>query len=98
MALLNVHRDFGRDNDVVIAEGAHLSAAVTTKADRGHVHLLCLLDALQDIFRVSRSGNSQENVAGLAQGLYLTREDAVKGKVIAGGRNNRTVSGKCHCA
>jgi hypothetical protein len=49
MGLLDVHRDGGGDDDVVVAEGAHLAAVVASEADGGDVRFFCLMEGLEDV-------------------------------------------------
>lgn len=49
VALLDVHRHAGRNDDVVIAEGLHLASSVAGKADGGDLHLSGLMEGLDDV-------------------------------------------------
>ena len=49
VALLDIHGGVGRDDDVVITEIAHLSAAVAAETDGDDVHLAGLVEGLEDV-------------------------------------------------
>ena len=71
VALLDVHGGVGGDDDVVVAEVAHLSAAVAAEADGDDVQLAGLVKGFEDVGGVAGGGDAQEDVAWLAEGFDL---------------------------
>jgi hypothetical protein len=94
VGLLDVHRDFGGDDDVVVAEVGHFASAVAGKADGGDVHLFGLMKGIEDVGGVAGGGDAEEDVAGLAEGFDLAREDVVEAEVVAGGGKDGGVGGE----
>ena len=94
VAFLDVHGDVGGDDDVVIAEVPHLTAAASAEADGDEVHLAGLMEGLEDIGGVAGGGDAEEDVAGLTEGFDLTREDAIEAEVVAGGGKDGGVGGE----
>jgi hypothetical protein len=94
VALLNVHRDGGGDDDVVVAERAHLAAFVAGEADGGDAHFFGLMESLEDVGGVAGGGDTEEDVAGLAEGLDLAGEDTLVAEVVADGGEDGRVGGE----
>ena len=95
VGLLDVHGDVGRDDDVVVAEGAHGSAAVSGEADGGDALGVGLIDGVDDVGRVAGGGDAEEDVAGLSECFDLAGEDEVEAEVVAGGGEDGGVGGEC---
>jgi hypothetical protein len=94
VAFLDVHGDVGRDDDIVIAEVPHLAAVVAAEADGDEVHLAGLVEGLEDVGGVARGGDTEEDVAGLAEGFDLSRKDAIEAEVVAGSGKYRGICRK----
>jgi len=94
VALLDVHGGGGGDDDVVVAEVAHLAAAVAGEADGGDVHLLGLMEGVDDVFGVAGGGDAEEEVAGLAEGFDLALEELIEAEVVADGGEDGGVGGE----
>ena len=94
MRLLDVHGDGGGDDDVVVAEGAHLAAVVAGEADGGDADFFRLVEGGEDVFGVAGGGDGEEDVAGLAKGFELAREDCVEAVVVGGGGEDGAVGGE----
>jgi hypothetical protein len=92
--LLDVHGNGGGDDDVVVTEGAHLAAIVTREADGGDVHFFGLVEGLENVGRVARGGDAEEDVAGLAEGFELAGEEVVEAEVVAGSGEDGGVGGE----
>jgi hypothetical protein len=85
VGLLDVHGDVGGNDNVVLAEGAHLAAVGSGEADGGDVLLVGLLEGGDEVFGVSGGGDAEEDVAGLAEGFDLAGEDGFVAEIVAGG-------------
>jgi hypothetical protein len=94
VGLLDVHGDAGGDDDVVVAEGAHLAAAVPGEADGGDADEPGLSEGSEDVFGVAGGGDAEEDVAGLAEGLELAGEELIEAVVVAGGGEDGAVGGE----
>ena|ERR1700733_3188956 len=94
VGLLDVDRDSRGDDDVVVAERAHLAAVVAGEGDGGDAHFSGLMQGFEDVWGVARGGDGEEEVAGLAEGFELTGEDVVEAVVIAGSGEDGGVSGE----
>jgi hypothetical protein len=92
--LLDVHRNGRRDDDVMVAELAHLAAAVTGEADGVDLLLLGLMQGAEDVLAVTRSGDAEEDVSGLGKRFNLTGEDLLERPVIADGGQDGGVRGE----
>ncbi len=94
VGLLDVHGDRGGDDDVVVAEGAHLAAVVAAEADGGDADFFGLVKGLEDVFGVAGGGDAEEDVAGLAEGFDLAGEETIEAVVVAGGGEDGGVGGE----
>jgi hypothetical protein len=94
MGLLNVHGDRGRNDDVVIADLAHLAAAVAGEPDGSDAGFAGLFESVEDVRRVAGGGDAQEDIAGLAERFDLAREDLVEAEVVGAGGENGGVGGE----
>jgi hypothetical protein len=92
--LLDVHGDGRGDDNVVVAEGAHVAAVVAGEADGGDADDLGLSDSSDEVFGVAGGGDGQEDIAGLAEGLDLAGEEVVEAVVVAGCGEDRCVGGE----
>jgi len=91
---LDVHGDGGGDDDVVIAEIAHLAATVAGEADGGEAGFAGLFEGLKDVGRVAGGGDAEEDVAGLAEGFDLASEDLIEAEVVGAGGEDGGVGGE----
>ena len=94
MRLLDVHSNRGGNDDVVIAEIAHLAAVVARVADGDEADLFCLMERVEDVGGVAGGGDGEEDVAGLAEGFDLAGEDTVEAVVVAAGGEDGGVGGE----
>jgi len=92
--LLDVHGDGRGDDDVVVAEGAHVAAVVAGEGDGGDADDLGLSNGSDEIFGVAGGRDGEEDVAGLAEGFELTGEEVVEAVVVACGGEDRRVGGE----
>jgi hypothetical protein len=83
MRLLNVHGDGRGDDDVVVAEGAHVAAVVADEADGGDADDFGLSDGSNEVFGVAGGGDGEEDVAGLTEGFELAGEEMLEAVVVA---------------
>src|SRR5215469_14944120 len=91
VGLLDVHGDFGRNGDEVIAELAHSAAARACEADGGDVLFASLFEGAENVGRVAGGGDAEKDVSGLAESFDLSREDAVEAIIIAARCKDRAV-------
>ena len=54
-------------------------------------------EGLEDIFRITRGGNTQKSIAGLPEALDLPGEDMVKAVVIGAGGDGARISAEGEC-
>ena len=94
VGFLDVRRDARGNDDVVVAEGAHLAAIVAGEADGDDVHFPGLIQGLEDVGGVTGGGDAEKDVAGLAEGFELTGEEVVEAVVVACGGEDRRVGGE----
>ena len=94
VGFLDVHGDGGGNDDVVIAEVAHLAAAVAGEADGGEPDFAGLMEGVEDVGRVAGGGDAEEDVAGLAEGFDLAGEDLVEAEVVGAGGEDGGVGGE----
>ncbi len=96
--LLDVHGNGGGNDDVVIAEGAHLTAVIAGEADGSDALAAGLLECVDDVGGVAGGGDAEEDVSGLAEGLDLACEDLVEAEVVADGGEDGGVRGESNGA
>jgi hypothetical protein len=94
VGLLDVHGDGGGDDDVVVAEVAHFSAAGAGEADGDEVLLAGLVEGVEDVGGVAGGRDGEEDVAGLTEGFDLAGEDLIEAEVVAAGGEDGGVGGE----
>jgi hypothetical protein len=94
VGFLDVHGDGGGDDDVVVAEIAHLAAARAGEADGGDAGFAGLFEGVEDVGGVAGGGDSEKDVAGLAEGFDLAGKDLIETEVVAAGGEDGGVGGE----
>ena len=94
VGFLDIHGDGGGDDDVVLAEVAHLAAAVAAEADSGEAGSAGLFEGVEDVGRVAGGGDAEEEVAGFAEGFDLAGEDLIEAEVVGAGGEDGGVGGE----
>ena len=94
VGFLDVHGDGGGDDDVVVAEIAHLAAAVAGEADGGDVHLAGLFEGSEDVGGVAGGGDAEEEIAGFGDGFDLSGKHCIVTEVVGAGGEDGGVGGE----
>ena len=94
VGFLDVHGDGGGDDDVVITELAHFSAAGAGEADGGEAGFAGLFEGVENVGGVAGGGDAEEEVAGFGDGFDLAGKYCVVAEVVGAGGEDRGVGGE----